>query len=109
MGLTILKGFKIDAHIEEISMVWKVTLGMKHPVGSLLQLPDVELSAAGGVAVGDELDGQPDLALGQVGSAAAAGRLRAELLDEPAEEDRICVIFSLRCSARHLVRATFNP
>ena len=56
-------------------------------VYSLLQLPDVELSAAGGVAIGDELDGQPDLALGQVGmgAMAAPGRPHAELLDEPGE------------------------
>ena len=81
----------------------------RHISTSLLQLPDVELSAAGGVAVGDELDGQPDLALGQVGSAASTGRPHAELLDEPGEENKGCVILSIRCCARHLVRAIFHP
>ena len=57
----------------------------RHVSTSLLQLPDVELSAAGGVAIGDELDGQPDLALGQVGSATAPRRPHAKLLDEPGE------------------------
>ena len=32
MALTIPKGIKIGAPTEEIRMVWKVTLGMKHPV-----------------------------------------------------------------------------
>ena len=34
MALTIPKGIKIGAPTEEIRMVWKVTLGMKHPVCS---------------------------------------------------------------------------
>ena len=32
VALTIPKGIKIGAPTEEIGMVWKVTLGMKHPV-----------------------------------------------------------------------------
>ena len=32
VALTIPKGIKIGAPTEEIRMVWKVTLGMKHPV-----------------------------------------------------------------------------
>lgn len=34
----------------------------------LSELPDVEFPLAGGVAVGDELHGQTDLSLGQVGT-----------------------------------------
>ena len=35
VALTIPKGIKIGAPTEEIRMVWKVTLGMKHPVVEL--------------------------------------------------------------------------
>ena len=31
-AITTLKGFRIAPCIKEITMVWKVTLGMKHPV-----------------------------------------------------------------------------
>ena len=31
--ITMLKGFRISACIQEISMGWKLTLGLKHPVG----------------------------------------------------------------------------
>ena len=31
--ITTLKGFRIGPSMPEITMVWKVTLGMKHPVG----------------------------------------------------------------------------
>ena len=36
VALTIPKGIKIGAPTEEIRMVWKVTLGMKHPVDVLI-------------------------------------------------------------------------
>ena len=31
--ITTLKGFRIGACIKEISMGWKLSLGLKHPVG----------------------------------------------------------------------------
>ena len=31
-ALAMFKGFRIGAHIQEKACVWKVTLGMKHPV-----------------------------------------------------------------------------
>ena len=33
MAITTLKGLKIDAGVEEISWVWKLTLGLNNPVG----------------------------------------------------------------------------
>ena len=50
----------------------------------LLQLPHVELASARRVAVGDELHGQTDLAVGQIGAEAPSGLL-AKLLDEPVQ------------------------
>ena len=32
--ITMLKDFRIGPSMTEITMVWKLTLGMKHPVGS---------------------------------------------------------------------------
>ena len=31
--ITTLKGFRIGPSMPEITMVWKLTLGLKHPVG----------------------------------------------------------------------------
>ena len=53
--ITTLKGFRIGACIKEISMGWKLTLGMKHPVLwlfvlfilSVLSLEEETFSAAG--------------------------------------------------------------
>ena len=31
-AITMFKVFRVDAHMQEITSVWKVRLGMKHPV-----------------------------------------------------------------------------